>query len=177
MTRGRVTLSLFACLSVALALSLVLTSRAAAAPEAIVIGNVLLQGRSSYGGTTIYFDGTPYTLTSPSGEFALAIADGGIHTIRAKHDGYLSRSYTLIAPTSFITIPETTLFMGDADGDDDVDIADLLIVSASYGSRPPSDPRADLDGNGEVGAPDLVGVVANFNTRGPLPWADAPTPT
>ncbi len=153
-------------------------SAQAAAPQIILSGVVWLEGRTDYRHVQILLDGVPYTLTNPSGEFALALDDGGRHEIRARYPGYLSRVYTVsLQPASALsTLPTTRLRLGDADGDDDVDIADLLIVSAAYGTSPASDPRADLTGEGRVDEVDLQGVVSSYGQRGPLPWLDADTP-
>ena len=155
-------------------------SAQAAAPQTILTGVVWLDGRTDHRGIQILLDGVPYTLTNQTGEFALALADGERHELRARTPGYLSRMYTVSLPPHQAsvpsTLPTTRLRLGDADGDDDVDIADLLIVSAAYGTNPPSDPRADLTGDGKVDEADLLGVVANYGKRGPLPWLDADTP-
>lgn len=143
-----------------------------ASSSAVVIGRVTLQGRSDYGGTDVFFDGNQVSLTSANGQFAMAVANGGSHVIRVKHKGYISREYVLRDPVGLITIPDTLLRLGDADGDDDVDIVDVLIVTTSYGTKPPNDPRADLNGDGEVGVIDLIGLMASYNLVGPLGWID-----
>ena len=166
-----------ALLFVALWLGLAWSAQAAA-PQTILTGTVWLEGRTDHRNVQILLDGVPFTLTSQTGEFALALADGERHEIRAPSPGYLSRVYTvnLQQPAVLSTLPTTRLRLGDADGDDDVDIADLLIVSSAYGTSPAVDRRADLTGDGKVDDADLGGVVRSYGQRGPLPWLDADTP-
>ena len=179
MTRIRSMLSAAVVTALACVLSLTLTGSAVAAPDAIIIGKVLLQGRTNYNAITIYYDGVAYTLTNPAGEFAMAVGDGGgRHVIRAKSQGYLSRQYILNDPTGFVTIPTTTLTIGDANGDDKVNLDDLLIVAQAFNSSPPSDPRADLNGDNVVNAEDVLAVLNSYEQTGPQPWVeDNTTPT
>lgn len=127
--RSRLILALLVGLGALVAVTMWGPGAALAAPNAVLLGQVLLEGRTDFSGTQIYFDGVPYTLTNNVGEFALAVSDGGLHSLRAKRPGYLSREIPVINPTGFITIPPTTLVMGDANGDDRIDLADLIIVS------------------------------------------------
>ena len=141
---------------------------------AILIGRVRLQAREDYRGVQVFFDGVDYSRTNPGGEFALAVAEGGTHVLRVKHAGYLSREYVVDNPRGVVTVPETTLRLGDVDGDDSVDLLDVVIVTQAYGTKPPADPRADLDGNGEVDITDLLGLMQNYGLHGPLAWFDPP---
>ena len=52
----------------------------------------------------------------------------------------------------------------DVNGDGTVDVADLRIVAAAFGTSPPSDTRADLNGDGVVDVRDLVEVARRFGT-------------
>ena len=180
MARFRRLLFFFALAAPLVILALALARPSAAAPNAILIGQLFLQGRTDHSGATIFYNGAAYTYTNPEGEFALAVTTGAPAVIRAKHPGYLSRQYTIADPRGLVAIPPTTLRMGDVDGDDDVDLNDLLVVVQAYGSSPPSDPRADLNADGRVSEIDLLAVVNNYGFTGPLPWLDegaTPTPT
>ena len=53
--------------------------------------------------------------------------------------------------------PSVSVCEEDFDDDGDVDVADLLILIADWGS---SDPAHDLDGNGNVGVSDLLQLIA-----------------
>jgi len=62
-----------------------------------------------------------------------------------------------------------TLFNGDVDGSNAVNIADFLALRAAFGSTPGSptwNERADLDGNGSVGVPDFLILRKNFGRFG-----------
>lgn len=155
---------------------LVGAGQAAAAPDAVVVGKVMLQGRTTYADTIVYYDGVPYSRTSANGEFALAVGNGGYHVLQVKHPGYLSRETTIENPAGLVSLPPTTLLMGDANGDDSVNFADLYILTLAYNTSPPSDPRADFNADGRVDAADLAGMMGNYNKSGPLPWQDAPPP-
>ena len=50
----------------------------------------------------------------------------------------------------------------DVNVDGRVDAADLRIVIASFGTAPPSNPRADVNRDGMVDVEDLVEVAKNF---------------
>jgi len=56
-------------------------------------------------------------------------------------------------------VPDECECVGDLDGDDDVDLADLSIVLARYGS---SDPLGDVDNDGDVDLGDLSILLARY---------------
>jgi len=56
---------------------------------------------------------------------------------------------------------------GDTDGDGDVDLTDLAVVLAAFGScagDPGYNPNADFDGSGCVDLTDLALLLANYGT-------------
>src|SRR5436190_488009 len=105
MARHRRLLIFFALVAPLVILRLALATQSTAAPTAIVIGQVLLQGRTDHNGTTIFYNGVAYTFTNPEGEFALAVVTGSNQVIRAQHPGYVSRQYTLSDPRGVMTVP------------------------------------------------------------------------
>jgi hypothetical protein len=52
--------------------------------------------------------------------------------------------------------------LGDVNGDDIVNIFDLVIVSQNFGQTPPTNPAADVNGDSIVNIFDLVIVSSNF---------------
>ena len=71
-------------------------------------------------------------------------------------DGYLSLPREVRDGWVVVTI------LGDVDGDGDVDSDDLCILMGTYGTSPPSDPRADLDGDRDVDPYDLSILARNY---------------
>ena len=164
----RWTLALLAVLGL-----LCLAGSAVAAPqEATVTGSVRLQGRANHGGATVLYDGQPVTATNLAGDFAFLAPTIGPHLVEVRATGYLSRQFFLDDPSGYINLPLTTLRLGDTDGNNRVDIIDLIIVTTNYGQAPPQDPRADLNGDGRVGVTDLIAVSSTYGQRGPQPWTD-----
>ncbi len=150
-----------------------LAALAGAAPaEATVTGTVRLQGRPSSAGATVLYDGQPVATTNADGDFAFLAAAIGPHLIEVKATGYLSRQFFLDDPKGYINLPLTTLRLGDTDGNNRVDIIDLIIVTSNYGQAPPQDPRADLNGDGRVSVTDLIAVSSTYGQHGPQPWTD-----
>ncbi len=64
-----------------------------------------------------------------------------------------------------IAIPAGPECPGDADGDLDVDIADLNLLLANFDSAVAPGTNGDVDGSGFVDIADLNEVLANFNTN------------
>ncbi len=53
--------------------------------------------------------------------------------------------------------------IGDLDGDCDVDLADLAILLANYGTTGGAEPEdGDLDGDGDVDLADLATLLAHY---------------
>jgi len=68
-------------------------------------------------------------------------------------------------------LPTVLLLGGDGTGNGQVDLSDLILVAANYGSSvPPADIRGDINGNGIVDLPDLTMVGANYALTSPQPW-------
>jgi len=80
-------------------------------------------------------------------------------TITASYAGDAGHS------TSSATTTLTVFLEGDVNGDCKVDIVDLAIVGAAFGSTPSSpnwNPAADVNHDGKVDIVDLVLVASNF---------------
>jgi hypothetical protein len=68
-----------------------------------------------------------------------------------------------------LTGQDFSLLAGDVDGSNTVDLADFLILAATYEVSPPTDPNADLNGDGAVDLPDFLLLAANYDTAGDAP--------
>lgn len=68
-----------------------------------------------------------------------------------------------------ITLPSPPTIPGDVDGDGDVDLTDLSLMLASFGSQTGDanyNPDADVNNDGEVNIEDVSILLANFATGG-----------
>lgn len=145
---------------------------------AIVAGSVYLQSNSVHAGITVSV-GVASTQTREDGSFILANAPPGAQTARAAKAGFLAaqRENVPVLPGDLTTLPAVTLLGGDMDGDDDVDLLDLVPVAAAYGQCPAPEAQLDLTQDGCLNLLDLVMLGGNYGRKGPLPWEARPTPT
>jgi len=60
-----------------------------------------------------------------------------------------------------VTLPLDTGILGDIDGDGDVDVTDLLLVIAAWGTSGAD--GTDLDGDGIVAVGDILILIANWS--------------
>ncbi len=137
-----------------------------------IFGRVLLQGRSNHSGASIALDGQHVATTGSDGGFVIYDVPMGPHTLTASMDGYLdAQKFINLQGGSTTNMGQITLIGGDANGDNVVNLFDLVIVGAAYDTTPPSDPRADINGDGTVNLFDLVLVGGNYDTVGPSTWS------
>ena len=81
--------------------------------------------------------------------------------------GYLLRSWLTVQKIAEVKAAVLDRRMGDADGDTHVDVADVLLVAASFGKsygQPGYDQRCDFTGNNTVDVSDLLKLAPNFGT-------------
>lgn len=138
-----------------------------------IAGRVSVQGRANAQGVQIRVDGTLAAITEPSGNFETAdVAPGMHHVVHASIAGYLAAEKTGVTVITGQTtaLAPVRLRGGDADGDNEVGILDLVIVAGNYSMSPPPDPRADINADGKTDLFDLVLVAGNYRQTGPIPW-------
>jgi hypothetical protein len=108
---------------------------------------------------------------SSDGSFSIASSHGeGFYTLTAFAPGYLSAESDRPAKLtvgSVIGLKEITLYGGDANGDDRIDVRDLSYVAWHLNT---DDARADINGDGQVDILDLSLVAGNFGRAGPTAW-------
>lgn len=133
-----------------------------------ITGKVTLQGRTNHSGVSIASG--PNAVSAADGTFALCGVVTGQRTITASHAGYISREIQINVTGAGQTLPDTSLLGGDADNSGSVNLFDLVLIAASYGSSPPTDVRADINASGTVDLVDLTLVGSNYAKTGPMAW-------
>jgi hypothetical protein len=102
------------------------------------------------------------------GTFSLT-APVGTYTVRAAAISFLSAqgSATLIGG-SIVTIPATSLFVGDIDNNNVIDQFDALTIGMNYNTATPA--AADLNHDGIINVLDLELLARNYRRTGPVAW-------
>jgi hypothetical protein len=136
-----------------------------------VTGQVALQGRSDYGGSTVTNAAGQQTQTQTDGSFSLAEGDN----LTFNFPGYLSAQATLPGGSeatqngsdtpSMVSLGTITLLAGDVNADNVIDILDLASLATHYLSN---DATTDLNGDGVVDILDLALAAQNYQQQGPL---------
>ena len=131
-------------------------------PEKSSTFNISLRGSTSF--------------SSQAGEASLQMTGNFNTTFRIKKFGGKIGNYTisvssfkLVNITAYIAFDSVTfevIVQGDLNHDNWVDIFDIVIVAAAFGSTPPTDPRADVNGDGTVDIFDMVTVAAHYGEWG-----------
>ncbi|MFN7016117.1 MAG: hypothetical protein ACK4P5_02975, partial [Fimbriimonadales bacterium] len=98
-----------------------------------------------------------------NGAYSLQTGLLGVVEARVYVPGWLAKRQSLNLPSSGVLNANWTLINGDANRDNQIDDADLLLVLFNFGSN---DPQADLNGDGTVDDADLLIVLFNFGTIG-----------
>ena len=142
-------------------------------------GRVRLQSRTDFSGTTVRIAGQAVS-TAGDGSFAFPSLPVGTYSLTAGRPGYVSaqRLGVAIATGEITQLPEILIPAGDIDGDDDIDLFDLVVLGREFGS-PPSKSPTDLNADNQVNIFDLVILAANYGVIGPVSWDEVvlPTPT
>lgn len=129
----------------------------------IVAGRILLQGRNNHQGALALVSGRSAT-TGEDGSFRMEGVPAGTHELRAQMPGYLRYSLPdlTVDEGSLATVPDILLQAGDINGDDTVDLFDLVAVSIRYGTQGAAGIPEDVNGDREVNLFDLVLVSMNY---------------
>ncbi len=106
---------------------------------------------------------TAFVTLGANGTYSLQTGLSGTVQVRVSVPGWLARRQTLTIGSSGVVNADWSLINGDANYDNQIDDADLLIVLFNFGG---SDPQADLNGDGAVDDADLLIVLFNFGTIG-----------
>lgn len=146
-------------------------------PTGSIAGQIGLQGRSNHSGALVQLFGYGTACsdtTDTAGNFCIQ-APPDNYNVMASMQGYLYAMQTEVAVSGGVTTTLHTVMLigGDADGDDDIDIHDLMLLAADFGLPvPPGDSRADINGDGIVNIFDLVLVGTSYGLMSPPPWPE-----
>ena len=144
----------------------------------LISGVALLQGRDDHSGTTVFLTegpclpadqatdepapGMPSVVTDDQGHFEISLPPGGDdRCLWVTRHGYLTGQ----ASSPQGDLGRITLPGGDVIEDDVINIFDLVLVCARYGS---DDPAADVNADGVVNIFDLTVVAGNLGQQGPV---------
>ena len=144
------------------------TPTATALPDGTLTGQVVASKPVTVG----LYDATDTLVTSvnanPDGTFSLT-APGGMYTIRATAEGFLSAEGSAnISSGSTVTMPTISLLAGDIDGNDVIDQFDALTIGMNYNGSTPA--AADLNNDGVINVLDLEVLAGNYRETGPTVW-------
>ncbi len=136
----------------------------------IVTGKIMLQGRLTYEGVGVTLGELEPATTEPDGTYTILDIPPGQHAIRAMREGYLSAegNVTIAAEGATKAMPTVVLPAGDLNGDETIDLFDLVLISSTFGAQDTAGLRADLNGDGRVDLFDLVLVGNNLYQTGPV---------
>lgn len=143
-----------------------------------ISGKVLRQGtRTNHADTEVVayntgggVVGTATTLAD--GSFELIVPIGGTYLVQASYNGYLkAQKSSVYVVGAAVDLGTTTILGGDVNGDNNVNILDIVTIISRYGTTGwgPTEP-ADINDDGEVNIFDLTIAAGNFGRYGPLGW-------
>jgi hypothetical protein len=127
-------------------------------------GTLLLQGRADHSSVVVTNGAGQQSVTAADGSFS--IPQTGALTF--EHPGYLSAQASPVAAAGgaqVAALGSITLLAGDINGDNTVNIFDLVYMAQKYGL---ADTLADLNADGKVDILDLVLSAGNSGVQGPL---------
>jgi glucose/arabinose dehydrogenase len=146
------------------------------AGQSTVGGTAAYQNRPDNTGITVQLiglDGTVIaeTLTAADGAFSFTAVPLGVQTLRLSAPQHLTLERAVIVETDgqTVTLDNTVLLAGDADGNGLIDALDATLIGANFDvSVPPAPANADMNADGLVNITDLVLVGSNFGLTAPV---------
>jgi hypothetical protein len=144
-----------------------------------ISGRVLLQAAATQAHSVTFefrpMDGSgtfSRTMTlNADGTYSLSNIPRKNYTVWIKGTKWLAKTVAVNATNGNVSNVDASLFVGDANIDNFVDVRDLLRLIAAYNKFSSADgysEAADLDGNGANDITDLLFLIANYNKQGDL---------
>jgi hypothetical protein len=137
--------------------------------SAEITGHAMLEGRGDHSDIEISLvDGVAEdTLTAADGEYTFSDVPEDVYELILSHDLYLSAQVVecSVPGGETTTMPDVTLIAGDLDGNNVIDISDLVIGGTHFGG---TSAAADLTADGHVNIFDIVLIGKNFGLTGPV---------
>ena len=113
------------------------------------------------------------TTTAADGTFSLPVPLGATYTVQADYNGYLkSQKSSVYVVGATVNIGSTTIRGGDTNGDNCVNILDIVSIIGKFGMSglATTDPE-DINDDGTINILDLTLGAGNFGSCGPTAWA------
>lgn len=113
------------------------------------------------------------TTTITNGTFSLDVPIGGDYDVDASYPGYLhaQKSSVYVVGTT-VDVGATALVGGDVNGDNCINILDIVSIVAKFGQGSlPADDAQDINDDGTINIFDLTIAAGNFGRCGPTAWA------
>ncbi|MBX3000920.1 MAG: right-handed parallel beta-helix repeat-containing protein [Caldilineaceae bacterium] len=139
-------------------------------PSPTVFVDVALQGRSDHAGMQLEVKPTLtgnilYDATVTAGKLEIANVPAGGYTARVSAPKYLAAVQDFTLPANVATYDlggVLTLRGGDINGDDRINIQDLVLIGVNFGTNTAS---ADINGDGIVNIQDLAIAAGNYGLQ------------
>lgn len=110
-------------------------------------------------------------VTGEDGSYRFNDVPAGTYTVLLSAVEHLTVSYTVTVAGdgALLDLGSATLITGDTDGNQIVDLADSVLVSANFDQPvPPAPENADLNHDGQINVADLVLIGGNYGRSGPI---------
>ena len=114
---------------------------------------------------------TQQTVTDAAGAFSFADIAPGNYVLLVSAPEHLALVYNVAVTGdgAAVDLGTQTFVTGDTDGNQTIDLADAVLISANFDSAvPPAPEGADLNHDGQVNVSDLVLIGVNFGLTGPI---------
>ncbi len=143
-------------------------------PAGTITGRVEEQGQTDFSGVslTAYNTGggvVGTATTDAAGNFTITVPQGGVYQVQAFDHGYLkAQKSSVYVVGATVGIGTTRLLGGDVNGDNNVNILDIVGIIGVFGTG--GTISTDINDDGTVNIFDLTIAAGNFTKVGPTAW-------